>query len=90
MTIPTNNNFNFSALRKMRKLDEVASSIGHDAKTNIYQRARRIPISIMKLKSRMSSREECTNKLQKEEIQMGSIDRNLNKQGNVKPELKCI
>ena len=75
----------------MRKLDEVASSIGHDAKTNKYQRARRIPISFMKLKVLMSSKEESANKLQSSEIRTNfveTVERPLNQQGNGNRSMK--
>ena len=75
------------ALRKMRKLDEVASIIANNSRTNSYRRSYRLPISITKLKHLMTNpnnkdRHDDVNRVEEKQMRNKYGEANFNQQGN--------
>jgi len=77
----------FLALRKMRKLDEVASSIANNSRTNSYRRSIRLPISIMKLKHLIinpnnKETHDDVNRMDSKVMRNKYVEDSFNQQGN--------
>ena len=77
--------YSFIALRKMRKLDEVASSIANNSRSNSRRRTYRLPISIIKLKHLIinpNNKENHDDVNSMEGKRMKCYEDNVNPQGN--------